>query len=46
MDLGFGYKNRQECGVFDQRQKLAYILGKCKFFSVQTVGSTDSVNLK
>ena len=30
----------------EQRQKLAYTLGKCKFFAVQTDGSTDLANLE
>ena len=52
VDLGLGYKNRQACSVFveyiakEQRQNLADTLGKCKFFAVQTDGSTDSANLE
>ena len=30
----------------EQRQNLADTLGKCKFFAVQTDGSTDSANLE
>ena len=30
----------------EQRQNLVDTLGKCKFFAVQTDGSTDSANLE
>ena len=30
----------------EQRQNLADTLGKCKFFAVQTDGSSDSANLE
>ena len=47
-----GYKNNQACALlFDhiglaQKQALAAQLSKAKYFSIQTDGSTDSVNVE
>ena len=52
VDLGTGYKNNQACANFveyiaqSQREKLADVLGKAKFFSIQADGSTDSANVE
>ena len=52
VDLGAGYKNNQACATFvgyiaqSQRERLAAVLDKAKFFSIQADGSTDSANVE
>ena len=52
VDLGAGYKNNQACATFvdyiaqSQREGLAEVLAKAKFFSIQADGSTDSANIE
>ena len=52
VDLGQSYKSRQACTSFveyialAQRQQLASLLDKAKFFSIQADGSTDAANIE
>jgi len=52
VDLGSGYKNDQACATFvsyiaqEQRELLASVLPKAKFFAVQADDSTDTGNVE
>ena len=52
VDLGAGYKNNQACAIFvdyiarAQREGLAAVLAKTRFFSIQADSSTDSGNIE
>ena len=52
VDMGTGYKNNQACATFveyiaqEQRELVKSVLEKCRFYSVQCDGSTDSANVE